>query len=194
MSRTGIPITTTPIATLPLTLITITAPTTGQTIVYNGTIFVNNTVTGFATNTSTSVTSSTAFAVNNTTVAVPNTATIVLQTGKYAYYIYGGILTSAAVSAQLRLVQTAGTGTFTLTGSSASNYLAPALGGSSGSSASGTTIITSIATSTAIQPFYGMGEITVSTSSVTLQLSGFSASSTNITISTTTTMFLIKIT
>ncbi len=193
MSRSGIHIITTPIATLPLSPITITAPTTGQTIVYNGTIFVNNTVTGFATNTSTSVTSATAFAVNNTTVAVPNTATIVLQTGKYAYYIYGGILTSTAVSAQLRLVQTAGTGTFTLTGNSASNYLAPAQGGSLGSSASGTTIITSMAINQT-QPFYGMGEITVSTSSVTLQLSGFSASSTNITISTTTTMFLIKMT
>lgn len=183
MSRTGWEIITTPIATLPLIPVSIGTPSTGDTVVFNGTTFVlTSAVGGIPTIVSIIVNTATAFAVNNTTVAVPNTTgTVVLQTGKYMYTMAGTITTSTAASAQLRLVQTAGTGTFTTVGSSLCEFMTNTTSASLFSNVTTTTILTSTANTTS-QIFNCQGEINVSTSSVTLQLSGFSASSTNITV------------
>ncbi len=194
MSRTGLQIITTPIATLPLIPVSIGTPSTGDTLIFNGTTFVTtSSVGGIPTIVSIIVNTATAFAVNNTTVAVPNTTgTVVLQTGKYMYTISGTITTSAAVSAQLRLVQTAGTGTFTTVGSSLCQFMTNTTSASLFSNVTTTTILTSTANTTS-QIFNGQGEINVSTSSITLQLSGFSASSTNITVLAGTLINFIKV-
>ena len=109
MSRTGWPIITTPIATLPLLLFTNTTPTVGQLIIYNGTSFVYQaSPTVFLSYGMIRITTTGSLGITGgTTVTAPNnTGNITLPIGTYFCRSSGsGTCVTAANGYQLKLVK-----------------------------------------------------------------------------------------
>jgi hypothetical protein len=193
MSRSGWPLITTPITALPLTELTVSAPAVNQSLVYNGTIFVNQTITGTPLYFRLYQTASANAIVNNTNVSFASSnGPIVLSVGKYIYMFTGRVSTSTAAVAQIRLNQTAGLGTFTTVGAGFSSYFTNTLASTVFTvPASGTLCATTNVTNT--QECSGQGEITVSTNTVSLVFSGFSASSTTITLAQNSSIQFVKV-
>jgi hypothetical protein len=105
MSRTGIPIITTPIATLPLTQVTSSTPTSGQTLIYNGTTFVYQTPTQLALSYGIiRVTATNSFGVFGAPIAVPSTTgSISLTAGTYMVYSHTMMASSTLTTYTMQL-------------------------------------------------------------------------------------------
>jgi hypothetical protein len=172
---TGIPSITTSIAGQLITPISITSPTSGQGLVYNGTNFVNNNINTVSVLSNTRITSRTPQTV---TVLVANTpvafasSSITLNVGTHIFEIHGLMGTGNANLGSIEFLKTGGTGTFTSSGCSVAmtSFASSIIEGSLANK-----ILVQVNTSGTTSPAYCVGKIIVSTSSVTLSLAGNSS-------------------